>query len=554
MKRILKNTWAVLDKGERRRFMGLIMLDVLISIVDVFSLLLLLWIIQFYIQPDTNHALDMLPSWLVNKDSVVFIALFFLLFSLKNIAGFAIAKTQYTFSSNVAIRISGNNLSKYQHAGFEEFVHTDSSEHIRKMALQPFEFCQHILTGIQQIITQSCLIVITVVAIVWFKPQLFVLLTCILLPPVTLIFYLIKKRITAAKLHIRSSNEASLRYLLDALKGYVEANIFNRNRFFLERFIDARRQFSTYLFDLLSIQNLPSRLIEIFAIMGLFVLIAIAKWTGDHNGSTLLTIGAFMAAAYKVIPGMVKIINISGQIKVYEFSLADLDQNKEDEEVGSIALKEIRSIELKNVYFQYAGTSIFSGFRFVAQKGDFIGVTGRSGKGKTTLLNILLGFLSPYDGGVCFNGIPINPGGIKTFWPSIAYVRQQTFLIHDTILRNITFEKEGYHPKRLACALKISGLEEVIAQFPEGLEKMIAENGKNISGGQQQRIALARALYKNADVILLDEPFNELDEASEISLLEHFRNLASQGKIVIMSTHDKKSLSYCTKTISLDAC
>ncbi|MBD0300020.1 MAG: ATP-binding cassette domain-containing protein, partial [Nitrososphaera sp.] len=118
----------------------------------------------------------------------------------------------------------------------------------------------------------------------------------------------------------------------------------------------------------------------------------------------------------------------------------------------------------------------------------------------------------------------------------------------------ITFEKEGYHPKRLACALKISGLEEVIAQFPEGLEKMIAENGKNISGGQQQRIAIARVLYKNADLILLDEPFNELDEASEISLLEHFRNLASQGKIVIMSTHDKKSLSYCTKTISLDAC
>ena len=78
------------------------------------------------------------------------------------------------------------------------------------------------------------------------------------------------------------------------------------------------------------------------------------------------------------------------------------------------------------------------------------------------------------------------------------------------------------------------------------------ENGKNISGGQQQRIAIARALYKNADLVLLDEPFNELDEESEISLLEHFQDLAQKGKLIILITHNKKSLSYCNKIISLD--
>ena len=93
---------------------------------------------------------------------------------------------------------------------------------------------------------------------------------------------------------------------------------------------------------------------------------------------------------------------------------------------------------------------------------------------------------------------------------------------------------------------------EMVNQFPEGLNKIITENGKNISGGQQQRVAIARALYKNADLILLDEPFNELDEASETVLLEHFRALAKQGKMVIMITHDKESLGYCNKTISLD--
>ena len=101
-------------------------------------------------------------------------------------------------------------------------------------------------------------------------------------------------------------------------------------------------------------------------------------------------------------------------------------------------------------------------------------------------------------------------------------------------------------------ALNVSGVEELVEKFSEGLDKMITENGKNISGGQQQRIALARAVYKSADLILLDEPFNELDDASSVALLEHFTEMTKTGKMVIMITHDKQSLSYCNKIISLD--
>jgi ABC-type bacteriocin/lantibiotic exporter with double-glycine peptidase domain len=100
--------------------------------------------------------------------------------------------------------------------------------------------------------------------------------------------------------------------------------------------------------------------------------------------------------------------------------------------------------------------------------------------------------------------------------------------------------------------VEISGLNDLIDNTSEGLNKMIAENGKNISGGQQQRINIARALYKDAELILLDEPFNELDEASALSLVKYFNQLASSGKIVIMITHDSKNLSYCNKIISLD--
>jgi ABC-type bacteriocin/lantibiotic exporter with double-glycine peptidase domain len=97
-----------------------------------------------------------------------------------------------------------------------------------------------------------------------------------------------------------------------------------------------------------------------------------------------------------------------------------------------------------------------------------------------------------------------------------------------------------------------TGLLPFITKFPEGIQKIITENGKNISGGQRQRITIARALYKNADLIILDEPFNELDEESEMALLSHFKQLANAGKMVLLITHNRTSLSFCNKIISLD--
>lgn len=548
MKNVFKNTWQVLTETERKRFLRLTALDVFISVVDVFSLFLLLWIVQFYVQPDKKLP-AFLPSWFTNKDSL-FIALFFGLFSLKNAAGFLIARAHHFFSSDVAVRISENNLVRYQQGSFNQFVEVDSSKHVRKIAFQPFEFCQHVLSGIQQIITQLCLVSITVTAVVLFNAKLFLLLLCVLLPPASLVFYFLKKKLAEAKQQIQESNERSYRYLFDALKGYVEGNVFSRNDFFLQRFLKARRKFSTHLFDVLSLQSLPSRLIEIFAVMGLFVLILIAKWTADKAG--LLTVGAFMAAAYKIIPGLVKIINLAGQIKAYEFSLNDFETKKRSNAGTRLTEAKIHSVELNNIGFSYEGLNVVNNFSLCMKPGDFIGISGRSGKGKTTLLNMLLGFLPHHRGQIAINERLLNWEEIKNYWPLIAYVRQQNFLIHDTVLRNITLEEEENDSEQLACALQVAGLKEFVQQSAEGLQKLVTENGKNISGGQQQRIALARALYKNADLILLDEPFNELDEASEILLLKQFQHMAASGKIVVMITHNKTAFSFCNKTVCLD--
>lgn len=554
MKEKFRHILQILTPVERRQFWVQIGLNIFISIADIGALVFLLLVINFYINSANGPTVDFLPSWMVDRESAVLIAVFFIFFGIKNILGILISNAQYKFIGKVAVRISKQKLDNYLGGTYFEFVNVDSAEHIRKIAFQPFEFCQHILWGIQQIIIHAFLILLTTVTIVIFNAKLFILLFVILLPPVTLVFFFMKRKVSTAKKNIHTANENSIRFLLDALKGYIEGNIYQRNEFFSERFAVARQQFSKYLFTSLSVQATPGRIIETFAVLGLFILIVIVKWIGINDSATLITIGAFMAAAYKIIPGIVKIINETTQMKAYDFSIYDLKtENNIDEKNISIKPDAIRSLEFKNVSFNYKDQTVLTNLSFCISKGDFVGISGRSGIGKTTIINLLLGFLTPSNGKILINDSQVLPNGVKGYRPVISYVRQQPFLIHDTILKNIILDEKPHHVQRLEQALKISGLRDFLAGLPDGVCKLITENGKNISGGQQQRIAIARAIYKDADLIFLDEPFNELDEASTLLLTKYFREVSLSGKIVVMVTHDSKSLLYCNKIISLDA-
>ena len=552
MKEKYKHIFRILTPSEKQQFWVLIALNALISVADIAALAFLLLVISFYIN-NSVEGIDFLPAWVLDQNSVMLITFFLILFGLKNLLGISISNRQYRFISCVAVRISKNKLENYQRGQFENYINIDSSELIRKIAFQPFEFCEHILLNIQQVIIQLFLIVLTIGAILLYNVKLFLLLFVILLPPVIVVFFFIKKRVAAAKKNIHTSNESSFRYLLDAMKGYVEGNIYQRNDFFLQRFIAARQIFGKHLFDSHAVQAMPTRIIETFAVIGLFFLIVIAKWSGVNNNTALITIGAFMAAAYKIIPGIVKIINGSGQIKAYEFSIDDpANANMDIKEEQVLKYDPVYSLSLERLDFKYDDHVVLKNFSLYVKKGYFVGITGMSGKGKTTILNLILGFLTPARGKILVNDVLVSPSGLRKYWPGISYIRQQSFLIHDSILRNITLHENNYDEEKLKHVLEICGLKDLVHSTPEGLNKMIAENGKNISGGQQQRINIARALYKNAELILLDEPFNELDEASALSLVKYFHQLSSLGKIVILITHDIKNLSYCNKIISLD--
>jgi ABC-type multidrug transport system fused ATPase/permease subunit len=562
---LIQKIWTILTSREKRRMGWLMVLDVITSMTDILFLAGLLYIVHIYTGDSNSVKLPLLPASMMDKSSLWPIGIFFLLFCIKNGLSFIIFSAQANFRYGVASRISHRNLLRYLGGSYSGYRDTDSSVHVLKIAQQPIEFCQFELAGLQQGLTEATLIVITVIAVLLFNAKLFLLLLALLLPPVVVTAWLTKRRLHKARVYIKTSRDTMWQHLQESIASFVETNLYDKKEFFSERYGVAQQTLNRHLASLQAMQGAPSRLAEIFAVFGLLALIGIGHFRGNVHATEFVTLGAFLAAAYKIIPGIARLLNIAGQMKTYDFTINGLMDNGADGEAmketmdsaASLMIREkymtgpIRSITCRRIHFSYDKWQILEGLDLHLEEGSFVGVRGDSGKGKTTLLNILLGFVKPERGEILVNGEVRQTQELKEYWKRIAYVKQQPFIIHDSLLANITLDEQHVDEQRLQNAIHFTGLDELVEKLPGGLRATIAENGRNISGGQRQRIALARALYKDPDLFLLDEPFSELDEASEQRLLANFQQLTTTGKMVLMITHNNDSFAWCTSTLAL---
>ncbi|MES2427482.1 MAG: ABC transporter ATP-binding protein [Bacteroidota bacterium] len=550
MKRLLTDILNILEPREKIKLARLVLADLVMGVLDVAFLGMILVIINFYIKGQEPAAISVLPTTLLNRNSLLLAGVFLGLFGLKNWLGYIQAKVQQHFFYGISSRLSKRNIQNYLKDDYLRFVHIDSSVLIRRISQQPIEFSNYVLTNVQQVIAQSILILATVAGILFWNPSLFILLFLLLLPPVVLLGNFIRNKLQIIRNSTQIVSQKTIQYLNESLSGYIESNVYRDDDFFTKRYTDQQDQLNHNIATQQTLQGLTSRLVEVFAILGFFILIAINKLSSGTPAVSLLTIGVFMAASYKIIPGIVKILNSTSQIKTYRFTITDLLPA----EKGISIIDNpgpLKSIAFDQVKFRYGGGYVLNNVSFQIQAGDFVGISAASGKGKTTIIHLLLGLLKHHKGNIYFNGDKANWIQRQGYLNRISYVKQQSFIINDTLLKNITLTDDAYNEQKLTEVLDFCGLENLIAQYPHGVNELIKENGKNISGGQRQRLMLARALYHDFDLLILDEAFSEMDKESENDILAKLKLLAQQGKMIILITHNKTSLDFCDRVISL---
>lgn len=539
--------------GERNTWYLLLLADLLISITDIAALAILLLVVDLYTSSKPSSGFIPFSWW--NAQSAWPVLSFLLLFATKSLAGFFVYRAQSRFTGKVATRMSQQHLKEFLEGPFTNFSRPGTATLMRRISHSPIDFCQHVLGSCNTLFTQGVLVMGTLIAITWYQPAMLPLLLLLLAPPALLLFYLVRRRMKALRVSAKNNIDKALQYLQESINGYVEANIYEAIPTFLNRYIKQQRAFNQNVSGILIVQGIPPRMIEMVALVGLTLLILIRQYSGDAAHQSIIALGAFMAAAYRIIPGLVKILQSAGEIHTWKYTIDEL--MPVNEKIPDNVLTEnffpIQSITFKNISFGYTNTLVFRNINLHAQTGQITGISGISGKGKTSLLQLLPGFTAPVNGQILFNGTETDQPARVALRKHIAYVQQHPFLLHDSLGFNITFENPVSDLQRLQKIISIAGLQTLLDQHPEGTAFIIEEQGRNISGGQRKRIALARALYKNAAILLLDEALNELDAYSCTILMQYLHEEAAKGKLILLISHHQHILDLCHKIFSLDA-
>src|SRR6185437_12190619 len=232
---ILRNSVSLLKPGERRRLVLLAILNIVINLLDIFALACLVFLVSFLTQPNySGHSA--IIEWFKTIDPTLAILLFMVFFILKSIVGYLVSSSQYSFVYATASRISGHNLLKYLNGAYDDFINIDSAVMIRRISHEPIEFGQYVLQGLQQIFSETVLVIISLTAVCIYNTHLFLLLVFVLAPPVILLAYFSKRMLKNARRQVKNSSEKALQHLNEALSGFIESNIYGKKDFFTKRY------------------------------------------------------------------------------------------------------------------------------------------------------------------------------------------------------------------------------------------------------------------------------------------------------------------------------
>ena len=275
-------------------------------------------------------------------------------------------------------------------------------------------------------------------------------------------------------------------------------------------------------------------------------------------------LGVFVVASFRLVPGISRILSSYQVIRYIEPSVKillseyDFKNNSQSKKI-SINKKDSplifnKEIKLKNISFSYSLRKEFflSKISIDIKKGDFVGIIGQTGSGKSTLINLLIGLLEPNGGEVMVDNLNIK-SNLSGWHKKIGYVPQSVYLIDDTIRKNIAFglQEENINDDLIQKAIEKANLKIFLSSLKDGVETVVGEKGIRISGGQQQRIGIARALYRDPEILILDEATSSLDQATEKKIMESVNSL-KKNKTIIVITHRLITVQNCDKIFMLD--
>jgi ATP-binding cassette, subfamily B, bacterial PglK len=476
---------------------------------------------------------------------------------IKNTLSMYVIFKQYKFSSSVQARISEGLFATYLGKSYSDLTKVNSSELIRNTIQETNKLNESVIIPSFLLITDFMLVLTIGFFLLVTEPLSSIILFVVMGSLYGTSSVIFGKKLTAWGKERFVVDGTRMRLVQEGLGSFVDIKLRSLVKNYMNRYRKTNDNSARYSYLLNANLQAPKHLLEVLIFVSLLVVIfADIKLAGYGSKEILRVLGLFAISSYKLLPTLSRITNAIQTIRFYKPSMdvfLGIDEKAQDIQRSAIpALGFEREISIHNVSVSYDGKSILKNVTFTIARGETIGIIGKSGSGKTTLAHCIMGLVKPTDGQIEMDKTDIQTDIVR-WMKHIGYVPQTVFLLDDTIQNNITlnFDSEPIDINLLKLAVDQAGLNDWINSLPDGFESHVGERGNKISGGQLQRIGIARALYKNPDILVLDEATSALDTNTEKQFLETIETL-KKDKTIIFITHKKAPLSICSRVLAIE--
>ena len=559
--------WSIIPNKFRTKGIGVSLTIFVRALLNFMGLAALLPILYLILDSENMHSNKVIhaiyTSLGFNSDTqfVIATALAVVLFIVaKSAINITLYRIERDYIYSLYRHLSRQLFIGYFKQGLQFVKRENSAILSRNVNVVCYTFITGILRPIATLASEVLLLLMIFISIAIYSPVGALLAIAVFIPVAWLYFAIMRYRLDRYGDVENEAQRRKYRDVIETFRGYADIEVNNAFDHQLSLF---DRELSTIVNvgrKSATISMLPQNMTEIGLAAGMALLLILG--TELDSSDMKILFGVFAVAGLRLLPSARNIMGAWSAIRYNRYTIDILKDSAtssfNSEPIAStekFSFKE--DIELKNISFRFDnGTQdTLNNISLYIHKGEKVGINGESGVGKTTLLNIMLGLYAPTEGEILIDGAPLDNASLRKWQNCIGYVSQSTFLADSSILANIALgcEENAIDMARIERCIEAASLSEFVKSLPKGIHTRIGECGALLSGGQRQRIGIARALYKQADILFFDEATSSLDSATEQSINSAIEHLSEANKelTIVVVAHRESSLDYCNRIITL---
>lgn len=556
----LKKTLLILRSADNKSLLKIQLLFiffVLSLLLESLSITLILPILAFFFSDGVSD-LGILNFFFRLNDSL-FHALFIftLIIISKNIFNIFLGYFRTKFTIRTQVEISKKIFNNILIKNYNYFVSQGTSVYLRNIFQEPNIFAAGFLNPLLVILSELFVVfgVITIISII--QPILFFFLISISGIILFIFYKIIKNKIRKLGKKRQEAEVKRLREVNNAFDSFQVTKIFNIENYYLKNLDSHSYQVVKAGVINETVANIPRFFLELLMILLIVGIIIYSELILKlNNKETLIILTMYGYAAFRVFPSinriMVNIQNVQYSIPTFELIFNLLNEDVKNKNGKLLISNFSHSIRFENINFNYGDKKIFKNFNIEILKNSIIGISGLSGSGKTTLLNLICGLLKFDNGEVYLDNQKLDQEKYNLM-SLFSYVPQNNLLVDGSLIENIALgqDKNLINIKKINSILIRLNMSELVSNLSEGLNTNIGKNGSKLSGGQAQRVCIARALYFDRNIIIFDEPTSSLDTKNEDDFLHYIKDLKNSLTIIVVS-HKESTLKFCDKIIKIN--